>query len=508
MESFDASRVCKNFVGVSALRDAFLRVRRYEVCGLVGANGSGKSTFAKICTGVLRADKCDFKIDGAPTRIENTADAEKLGISLVHQNLSLVPDLTVWENIVLGKEDSGGVVFQRRKRDRERAAAALRELAQGGFRLDDKVGSLSPGQKMIIEIAKALSRSPHLLILDEPTAPLEYKQVDQLFSKIEDLRQKGVLIVFISHRIWEVTRICSNVFAFRNGETVGELDFSRDPRSERMLLPLIVGEEGLESSFEKKKVNTSLSAAGVAVRVENISTRSRLRNISFEAKRGEILGIAGLHGQGQEDLIQVLAGAVQPSGGRLYLEGEPFTGRGINNAIRHGIFLVPGERQRDGLFMENDVFFNTVLPRFPLRHDRVFPNFRELGSITDSVVGMISLIPPNRRIVVSNLSGGNQQKVVFGKWLQFAPKVLLLDDPAKGVDIGAMRYLYDLVRALAEKGTTIILYASTNEELVSHCDRVLVMFEGGIVQELEGDHLTDQNIVKHSLRFDSARTAS
>jgi ribose transport system ATP-binding protein len=181
---------------------------------------------------------------------------------------------------------------------------------------------------------------------------------------------------------------------------------------------------------------------------------------------------------------------------------------GVSHAIHSGIYFVPGDRQRDGLFIQNDVFFNTVMPRFPLRKDGFAPNFRTLAEVTRSVVERTSLNPPNPRMIVNNLSGGNQQKVVFGKWLQFQPKVLLLNDPAKGVDIGAMRYLYDLVRGLAENGTTVILYASSNEELISNCDRVLIMFEGRFMKELKGDQLTDENLVKHSLRIDSARVTT
>ena len=382
MECFEATKVRKHFVGVTALRDAHLRVRRSQICGLVGANGSGKSTFSKICAGVLRADSCDISIDQASVQISSTADADRFRISLVHQNLSLVPDLTVWENIVLGKENTRARIFMDGSRDRKRARDVLYDLLPDGIPLDSKVAALPPGQKMLVEIAKALSRSPDLLILDEPTAALEYRQVDQLFAKIENLKKRGILIVFISHRIWEITRICDTVFAFRNGETVGEIDFCRQPRDERLILPLVVGEEGLQSCLEKKGVNQSLAASEVALQAENLSLKSRLRGVSFETRRGEILGIGGLHGQGQEELIQVLAGAVRPTEGKIRLDGAALRSRGVSRAIHNGIYLVPGDRQRDGLFMQNDVFFNTVMPRFPLRKDGFVPSFRTLTDVT------------------------------------------------------------------------------------------------------------------------------
>lgn len=501
MRVFEASNVKKHFEGVVALKNANLKVERFKVCGLVGANGSGKSTFSKICSGLLKPDSAEISIDGKDVSIGSYKKADELKISLVHQNLSLVPDLTVWENIVLGKENSFGKIFLNNRIDKESAFETIANLIEDDIPLSARVSSLSPSQKMIVEITKALFRNPELLILDEPTAALEYKQVEQLFRKVEQLKKRGILLVFISHRIWEIIRICDVVFAFRNGEMVGTVDFDRQPRDERLILPLVTGDEEIGYCLEKKSRNFSLGRSQVNIKAENLSLRTNLRNVSFEAKEGEILGIGGLNGQGQEELMRVLSGALRPTVGRIFLRGEEKKITNVNRTIRNGIYFVPGDRQRDGLFMSNDVFFNIIMPSFPLRKASFSPNFRVLEDITENIIKKTAISPQNRKMTVNNLSGGNQQKVVFGKWLQFEPTVLLLNDPAKGIDIGAMRYLYKLIHELAENGTTVILYASSNEELICNCDRVLVMFEGAIVKELSDDEITDGNLIQYSLRI-------
>jgi ribose transport system ATP-binding protein len=500
MRTFEAREVRKRFEGVVALRNAFLVVEQSKICGLVGANGSGKSTFSKICTGLLKADSAELAIDGKNVTIDSYADADRHRIALVHQNLSLVPDLTVWQNIVLGKERSKGKVFLDSRGDKAFARDMLAILLPNGISPDAKVSTLPPGIKMLVEITKALSRRPELLILDEPTAALEYRQVEHLFRKISELKDQGVLLVFISHRIWEITRICDVVYAFRNGETVGVVDFSRQPRDERLVLPLVVGSD-IEYSMEKKKHNSALQSAPVSLTVESIALKTKLRDVSFKAKKGEILGIGGLNGQGQEELMQVLSGAIRPTTGRMLLNGRDLHLSSVHRAVREGIYLVPGDRQRDGLFVHNDVFFNAIIPRFAMRKDGFVLDFAQLAEVTDGIIEKTALNPPNRKMVVSKLSGGNQQKVVFGKWLQFEPIVLVLNDPAKGIDIGAMQYLYSLVRELSASGTTVILYTSSNEELICNCDRVLIMYEGRVVKELGRDELSDENIVRFSLRI-------
>ena len=501
MHTFEALNVKKHFQGVIALKGAGIKVESNKICGLVGANGSGKSTFSRICAGLIKPDCASFSIDGTQVQIENYEKAKQHKIALVHQNLSLIPDLTVWENIVLGNESFRGSFFLDNKSDRETASRTLKELTGDSISLDVKVSELSPGEQMLVEISKALYCNPDLLILDEPTAALEYKQVESLFAKIEECKKRGVLIVFISHRIWEITRICDVVYAFRNGESAGTVDFEKQERDEQLILPLVTGEESFLQGLERKIQNFSELHSSEAIKLENLSFLTKLNRISLKADKGEIIGIGGLTGQGQEELLRVISGELQPTEGSIILKGDKIRINNVKHAIREGIYYIPGDRQRDGLFMTNDVLFNTILPRMPLRSDSYVPNISKLNSLTDDIIEKTALHPKDRTMIVGNLSGGNQQKVVLGKWLQFAPSVLLLNDPAKGIDIGAMKLLYKIIHELAENGTTVILYASSNEELICNCDRVLVMFEGSLVKELSGNQLTDENLIKYSLRI-------
>ncbi len=504
MISFTGTHISKRFEGVQALRDANFAFQGNTICGLVGANGSGKTTFARICSGLIRRDAGDIFIDGAPAHLHSPQDARALGIVLAHQNLSLIPDLTVWQNIRLGHEKRVGGVFLDDRESRTAAAGILEELVPGEIDLDAKVSLLSPAHRQMVEIAKAVSQEPKLLILDEPTAALKYDHVEQLFSKVRDLKAHGVSVIFVSHRLWEITRLCDIVVAFRNGETVGTVDFQKQPRDENVIVPLVTG-ENIQSVDVDKKARKSFPAGGLVLELQEVSVGRKVRQVSFGVKPGEVLGIGGLNGQGQEELIMLLAGAVRARSGRILLNGTEIRLRHPRHALRRGIYLVPGDRIRDGLFVTHSVFTNVIFPRISLGKSGFILNMKKLFSIADQVIAKANLTPARRSMEVRMLSGGNQQKVVFGRWLQFSPKVLLLNDPAKGIDILAKDQLYRLVHDLAAGGTSVILYASSNEELISHCDRVLVMFEGGIAEEVGYDEICNEKLITSSLRVGGTR---
>ena len=486
-----------------ALKDANFRFEGNKICGLVGANGSGKTTFARICAGLIQKEAGELLVGGKRVDINSPQEARNLGIVLAHQNLSLIPDLTVWQNICLGHERRIGRLFLDNRRAQNSAAAILEELVPGEIGLEVKVASLTPAQKQMVEIAKALSQNPELLILDEPTAALKYNHVEQLFRKIVNLKNRGVSIIFVSHRLWEVTRICDLVFAFRNGETVGQVDFQQQPRDENLIVPLVTG-ENIRSIDVDKKVMRDFCDIPHSLRLSGVSVGTKLKDVSLAVKRGEVVGIGGLQGQGQEELIMLIAGAARARGGKLFLEDQELHLRHPRHALRKGIYLVPGDRIRDGLFVNHSVFNNIIFPRIPLRQTGLFLRFSRLFDITDQIIKKAGLVPPRRRMPVKNLSGGNQQKVVFGRWLQFSPRVLLLNDPAKGIDILAKGQLYELVHELAQAGTSVILYASSNEELISNCDRVLIMFEGRVVEEISYEAICDEKLITSSLRVGGA----
>jgi ribose transport system ATP-binding protein len=500
MESFEGRNLQKRFEGVIALRDASMRFEGAKICGLVGANGSGKTTFARICCGLVKRDSGTILINGEEVSISSPFEANEYGIVLAHQNLSLIPDLTVWENIKLGHEKAKNRFFLDNEAARRDAEAILYDLVPGEIALDTIVAELRPAHKQMVEIAKALSQKPNLLILDEPTAALEYYHVEQLFKRILQLKTQDVSIIFISHRLWEITRICDIVFVFRNGISVGTVDFGKEERDESLIVPMITGEEKHRTFDSVRKPKKPLEGTEVALELSNVSDGVKLKDISLGARRGEVLGIGGLNGQGQEELIMAVAGAVHVALGSMSVNGETVRFKHPKDAMKMGIYLVPGDRIVDGLFPTHTVLKNLIFPRLPLRKERFRLNFKRLNGLSDDIIERVDLVPPDRSMSVIKLSGGNQQKVVFGRWLQFMPTILLLNDPAKGIDIQAKNALFALTHELADQGTTVILYSSSNEELITNCDRVLIMFEGRIVDEFGYDDITEDNLVKSSLR--------
>ncbi len=502
----EARRIRKSFAGVSALSEANFRLHAGEVCGLIGANGSGKTTFARIISGLLKPDGGELWLYNEKVSFRSRIDAERYRLSMVHQNLSLVPEMTIWENIVLGREQTSNFRLLDNSKAIALAEKSLRSIASK-LPVRERVKNLSAVEKQLVEIAKALAKKPKILILDEPTASLDFQQVDFLFRAVLDLKRMEVATIFISHRLWEVVKICDRLAAFRNGETVGELDFATQPRDENLIIPLITGSE---ASKEPGKRSTSFTEmtngaeyAKPTLEVRGLSLNRKLANINFQLRKGEVLGLGGLQGQGQEEILMILAGYLRGYDGRILVDGKILSLRNTRNAIRHGMALIPGDRQKEGLFLEHNVMSNLLFPKIAMTpsFSFIFPFVRFQKIVTEAIAA-ISLIPPNPHLKVLQLSGGNQQKVVVGKWLAMSPKILLLSDPTKGVDVGARHSLYKIVRRLVDAGTSVILYASDNQELIDNCDRVLIMFEGKIVNEIKSDDITDEKLVVSSLKLE------
>jgi ribose transport system ATP-binding protein len=501
MESFGVKNIHKRFGGVLALKGAELEFEGPKVCGLVGANGSGKSTFAKLCSGLIRRDKGEFYINGKKIEINSPKDARRNKISLAHQNLSLIPDLTVFENIYLGNEDRKNKFFPNDLEAKKQSLKLLSDIMPGEIELNSLICDLTPPQKHLVEIAKALSRRPELLILDEPTAALEYFHVERLFKKILELKDQNISIIFVSHRLWEITKICDLVYVFRNGKTSGFIDFCRQPKDENLIVPLVIGKDSYKDEFLVKESKKSHARKEKPVfELENIFIKNKLNNISLKIRKGEVLGLGGLDSQGQEELLMSIAGAIKLNDGKFFLDGKEIKISKPIDAIRRDIYLVPGDRQEDGLFMSHTVSRNIIFPRFTLRKEIIFLRLGKLKKIVKKIIRSLSIHPPRENMILKNLSGGNQQKVVFGRWLQFTPKILLLNDPTKGIDIQAKTDLFNIVNDLAKKGTSVILYSSSNEELIYNCDRVLVMFEGEIVDMIENKSLNEERLIRSSLR--------
>ncbi len=482
----------KRYGGVTALADGNLTARSGEVLALLGANGSGKSTLAKIITGVIAPNEGEVKVDGELVRFASPHAARAMGISAVYQELSLVPHLTVAENIWLTHEPLRFGALDRREM-RQRTADLLKLFA-GTFKSDltpeTPITTLPPDEKQIVEILKALSFEPRLMILDEATASLDSQQVNRLFELVKQWQADGMAVVFVSHRMEEIFRVADRATVLRNGSTVGERALA--DTNERELISLMI--EGMHE-FERRPASDTLASMPVRLSVSNLTT-DVLHGVSLELRDGELLGLGGLQGQGQSDLLMALFGAI-PHHGTVIISGEDKNFRHPKDAINQGVALVPGDRSSEGLLMIRSILENLQLPSWreygvPIRMKRASRDGAEIAAEMRMV--MASLDAP-----VSSLSGGNAQKVVIGKWLRRSPNLLLLNDPTKGVDVGAKSEFYELLNELRDKGTAILFYSSDDDELLGLCDRVLVMHDGAVRAELQGDSLNRSQLVTASL---------
>ena len=495
-QSLSAQHIVKRYGGVVALSDGNLEVNAHEVVALVGANGSGKSTMSKVINGVVVLDGGQLLLDGSPIQLSSPQAAKKLGISTVFQELSLIPQMTVAENIWLTREplNRSGIVDRKAIQSR---TAELLALFEGTFKTnlsyDSPVASLPPDEKQIIEILKAISFDPWLIILDEATASLDSRQVQRLFELVQSWKEHGKAIVFVSHRMEEIFRIADRYSVLRNGKTVGEGNIKEV--DDKQLIKLMIEKEsvlGFLRGEARSEVKVNKEAT---LEVENLSNDG-LKGVSFKTHRGELLGIGGLRGQGQRHLLHSLFGDM-PFRGTVKLSGKDLHFKHPRDAMRNGFALVPGDRAKEGLLYIRSILDNLLIPSwrrygFPLKISKSKKDAAGTGSNLN--LKMAGLDEP-----VSSLSGGNAQKVVIGKWLMREPQVLLLDDPTKGVDVGTKAEFYALLTRLSEAGKTIIFYSSDDEELIGLCDRVLVMYDGMIRTELAGTSLTKENLIAASL---------
>lgn len=496
--------VHKHFGGVVALDGASLECRAGEVHALLGANGSGKSTLAKVVTGVVVPDRGEVRIRGRAERITGPADMMRLGIGAVYQELSLIPQLSVSENIMLFHEPT-----RRGRIDSEqlwrRAMMVLDRLtADLGRRLPlhAPVQDLSPAEQQLVEIAKALSRDPYVLILDEATASLRKEEVEALFRVVRELKAEGRGIVFISHRMQEVYDLCDRATVLRNGSTVGTVDLASTP--EDQVLRMMTGEE-----LDYGGRYHGRGAVGpIRLRVEGLRVGHRVQGVSFSLHGGEVIGLGGLQGQGQSELLRALFGDLPVDAGTVTVDSREVRFRGPFDAVRNGVVLVPGNRTREGLFMIRSILENLTLPSVGRRSRLGFLSPRDEWVAASRPVDELQIKLSDLNQPVSSLSGGNQQKVVVGKWLLTDPRILLLDDPTKGVDVRARGELYGVIDQLRSRGMAVVLNSSDNSELLTLCDRVLVMYEGAIVDELAGPRLTEAELVAASLRMNVAASSS
>jgi ribose transport system ATP-binding protein len=487
----EARNIHKSFPGVRALAGVSVWVDQAENLAIVGENGAGKSTLMKILAGVYTPDEGQLFLDGTPVHIASVADALKHGIVLIHQELNLALNLSVAANLFLGREllVGGPLGWLNESRMNERAVELL---ARVGLNVSPGklVGDLAPGARQMVEIARALSQQARLIIMDEPTSSLTQSETDRLYAVTDDLKRQGVAVVYISHRLAEVKRLADRVVVLRDGKNAGEL--ARAEINHDAMVRLMVGRD-LAGVYPPPRV---LGAdAPVRLRVERVTFRGGRQPLTFALRGGEIVGMAGLVGAGRTELAEALFGIRPITGGTVTLDGARLVVHHPADAVRAGVLLVPEDRRQHGLVLGEGVGWNLSLPNLDrLSVLRWVLTGREADlSATLMRQMQVRASGPGQRVGL--LSGGNQQKVVFGKWLARHPGVLLLDEPTRGVDMGARSEIYALMDSLARRGVAILMISSDLEEVLGMSDRVLVLHEGGLAGELSRVELSEEGVM-------------
>jgi ribose transport system ATP-binding protein len=483
--------ITKRFPGVVALANVSLSLGAGEVLALMGENGAGKSTLMKILGGAYVPDEGDILIDGVPVLLSGVREAKRLGIALIHQELMLAPNLDIAGNIFLGNEraDSPSLIVPLRRADMNAKAAAL--MARVGLALSPAtpVSTLTAGQMQMVEIAKALSHSARIIIMDEPTSSLTAGESEQLFKIIRQLRNDGIGVIYISHRLAEVLDLADRITVLRDGRYVGDLD--RAEANHEKIVAMMVGRE-LSKQYFPAKGDHAVREPVLVVR--DLVVPGAPEGVSFAALRGEILGFAGLVGAGRTELMEAIFGATPALSGSMTIDGQRFLPLSTRDAIAKGVFLAPEDRKRHGLVLPMSVAQNTSLPNVA--------NYSRWGrldrakerQVAEAEVARLKTKTPSIHQKVVNLSGGNQQKVVLGKWLAMNPRVLILDEPTRGIDVGAKAEIYRHMAALAAEGITILMVSSDMEEIIGMSDRVVVLHERRIKGVLAREDVTQQRI--------------
>ncbi|MCX8037539.1 MAG: sugar ABC transporter ATP-binding protein [Candidatus Sumerlaeia bacterium] len=493
----EAREITKTFPGVVALRNVSFAVAAGEVHAVIGENGAGKSTLMKVLSGVYPDYAGELLLDGKAVRFGGPREAQQAGIGIVHQELNLVRDLTAAENVFLGREPiTRWGLIDRRRMNRE--AAELFARLDIDVAPDQRVGQLPVGQQQMVEIAKALSLNARVLILDEPTSALSDRETATLFSLIRRLREQGVGIVYISHRMEEVFQISDRITVLRDGEWVGTVPTAEASRDE--LIRMMVGRP-LTSFFAEDERTTPDDR--VVLSVENLSLaadvegrRTRIQSVSFDVRAGEILGLAGLLGSGRTEVLEALFGAYgDRTQGCIRIDGQPVVIRSPLDAIQHSMALVTEDRKASGLVMQLSLRENLSLPslRRLVRWGMVDGTAER--RLVDEFIGRLSIRTPSREQPVANLSGGTQQKVILGKWLAMTPRILLLDEPTRGIDVGAKAEIYHLLRELSLRRVAVVMASSELPELLELCHRILVMREGRAAALFAREDATQEKIL-------------
>lgn len=480
--------IYKSFYHVRVLSGVSFNIFPGEIHALMGENGAGKSTLIKILTGIYKKDKGSIFYKGNETVFKGPKEAERAGISIIHQELNIIPDLTVTDNFFLGKEKT----YKRTPfiKTKEMIAKTEETLKSLGIQLDPNklMAECSVGEQQMVEIARAVSEKSEVLIMDEPTAALTEHEIKTLFKVMDQLRNQGVAIIYISHRMEEIFQMCDRITVLRDGKSIGTKQVKETNFEE--IVKMMVGRE-LGERFPDRTV----TPGEVCFKVENLNVDERIKNINFEVRRGEILGVAGLMGAGRTEIMEGIFGVRKGVKGTLYIDGKKLMVKGPRESIKHGIGFVTEDRKGDGLVLELSVKENVILPNFSRVSSKGFLQKRREESFVDELIKKLSIKTAGRDQIVKSLSGGNQQKVVVGKWLGIEPKVLILDEPTRGVDVGAKKEIYEIMNELTEHGVAIIMVSSELPEILGMSDRIMVIHEGKITAIIDRKEATQEKIM-------------
>jgi ribose transport system ATP-binding protein len=479
--------ITMTFPGVVALERVTFESRAGEVHAVVGENGAGKSTLMKILAGVYQPDQGEILLEGHPVRITSPHEAQRMGISIIYQELNLLPDLNVAENVFLGREPRGALGMVDAAALERQATAVLARL---GVDIDPRmlVSRLSVAQRQMVEIAKALSLNARIVIMDEPSAVLGGRDLERLFEVIAALKQNNVAVIYISHRIAEIFQIADRVTVFKDGRVVGTYDVASIDKPS--LVRMMIGRTLSEAFPARGK-----QCGEEILRVENMCGGEKLKNISLTVHRGEIVGIAGLVGAGRTELAESIFGARRVDDGQVWINGKRVKIDSPRRSIRHRLGFLTEDRNKEGLVLGLTVKENVALPSLDIRQHWGFVNLKAEGEVVEGMARDLSLRTSSLSADVENLSGGNRQKAVLAKWLISGPELLIFDEPTRGIDVGAKSEIWRLMRELADQGKGVLMISSELPEIVGMSDRIVVMHRGCVVGELEGGSATEEEVM-------------
>lgn len=483
--------ISKSFPGVKALKDVSVQVKRGEVRGLVGKNGAGKSTLMKILTGVYSKDEGSIFIDGKEAQIKSPLEAQRMGLSIIFQEFNLVNTLSIAENIFVGRLRRKGIFGVDWKTINEEAAVLLQKVGLN-VNPETKVEELTVAGKQMVEIAKALSFRSKIIIMDEPSATLTTRELENLFSIIDNLKRQQITVIYISHRLEEIFKLCDNVTVLRDGAVIDTKCISELNREK--IISLMIGRQ-MDKEYPVRKGTPSKD---VILQVDKLCRASVISDVSFSLHRGEILGLAGLVGAGRTETVRAIFGADRLEKGRIIKNGRELRIKSPLDAISEGIALVTEDRKAQGLVLEETIAKNTSLASLKKVVKYFFIRKKIENKAAEEYMRTLKTKAPNAQSLTVNLSGGNQQKVVLARWLYRDTDILILDEPTRGIDVGAKYEIYQLIHQLVDAGKAVILISSEMPEVINLSDRILVMQEGRIKKELTGLEKTPEMVLQYA----------